>query len=110
MYYIEALQTYNGNEASLFLAGGITGCPNWQKEIIVKLKDLPLVRFNPRRASFCRCSSRLSESSGCYYTDSFSTSRCANCHKLRGTCARNRIMGKPGESVAIVPGVERNLN
>lgn len=52
MHYIEALQTYNGNEASLFLAGGITGCPNWQKEMIEKLKDLPLVLFNPRRASF----------------------------------------------------------
>jgi hypothetical protein len=33
---IEALQTYNGNETSLFLAGGITGCPDWQKEMIEK--------------------------------------------------------------------------
>jgi len=52
MHYVEALQTYDGNEASLFLAGGISGCPDWQKEIIEKLKDLPLVLFNPRRASF----------------------------------------------------------
>ena len=52
MHCIEALQMYNGNEASLFLAGGITGCPNWQKEMIEKLKDSPLVLFNPRRASF----------------------------------------------------------
>ena len=52
MRYIEAPQTYDGNEASLFLAGGITGCPVWQKEMVVKLQDLPLVIFNPRRAHF----------------------------------------------------------
>ena len=58
---IEALQTYDGNGASLFLAGGITGCPNWQKEMIGQLKDSPLVLFNPRRASFPiedKCASR----------------------------------------------------
>jgi Nucleoside 2-deoxyribosyltransferase like len=52
MHYIEALQMYNGKETSLFLAGGITGCPDWQKEMIEKLKDSPLVLLNPRRASF----------------------------------------------------------
>jgi len=52
MHYIEALQTYHGNETSLFLAGGITGCPDWQKDMIEKLKDTPLVLFNPRRTSF----------------------------------------------------------
>ena len=52
MQYIEAPQTYDGNEASLFLAGGITGCPDWQKEVVAKLKDLPLVIFNPRRSLF----------------------------------------------------------
>jgi Nucleoside 2-deoxyribosyltransferase like len=52
MHYVEALQTYNGKEVSLFLAGGITGCPDWQEDMIEKLKDLHLVLFNPRRASF----------------------------------------------------------
>ena len=52
MHYIEALQMYHGKETSLFLAGGITGCPDWQKEMIEKLKDSPLVLLNPRRASF----------------------------------------------------------
>ena len=52
MQYIEAPQTYDGTEASLFLAGGITGCPDWQKDMVAKLKDLPLVIFNPRRSHF----------------------------------------------------------
>jgi hypothetical protein len=37
----------------LFLAGGITSCPNWQLELIEKLKDVSnLVIFNPRRENF----------------------------------------------------------
>ncbi len=52
MHYIEAPQAYHGNEPSLFLAGGITGCPDWQKEMITKLQDLPLAIFNPRRTHF----------------------------------------------------------
>jgi Nucleoside 2-deoxyribosyltransferase like len=52
MQYIEAPQTYDGDEASLFLAGGITDCPDWQKDLVAKLKDLPLVIFNPRRSYF----------------------------------------------------------
>lgn len=52
MRYIEALQTYSGNKASLFLAGGITDCPDWQQEMVEQLKDTSLILFNPRRASF----------------------------------------------------------
>ena len=52
MQYIEAPEVYNGDKPSLFLAGGITGCPDWQKEMVAKLKDLPLVIFNPRRSYF----------------------------------------------------------
>jgi hypothetical protein len=52
MHYIEAVQPYNGNEASLFLAGGITGCPNWQKDLVTLLQDLPLTLLNPRRSQF----------------------------------------------------------
>jgi hypothetical protein len=35
---------------SLFLAGGTTDCPNWQHELMDRLKTTPLILFNPRRA------------------------------------------------------------
>src|SRR5215472_15561721 len=54
MQYIEAPHAYYGNAPSLFLAGGITDCPDWQKEMVAKLQDLPLVIFNPRRSHFPR--------------------------------------------------------
>jgi hypothetical protein len=41
-------------DKSLFLAGGITGCPDWQSEII-ELLDIPacnLTIYNPRRENF----------------------------------------------------------
>jgi hypothetical protein len=37
---------------SLFLAGGITNCPNWQATAIEKLKDFKVIIFNPRRDNF----------------------------------------------------------
>jgi hypothetical protein len=41
------------NLISLFLAGGITDCPDWQQDLIEKIKDLPdLVVYNPRRKYF----------------------------------------------------------
>ncbi len=36
----------------MFLAGGITGCPDWQQVMLDLLADMPLVVFNPRRANF----------------------------------------------------------
>jgi hypothetical protein len=37
----------------LFLAGGITNCPNWQQDLIELLKDeRDLIVYNPRRANF----------------------------------------------------------
>jgi len=41
----------------VFLAGGITNCPNWQKEIIDKMKEedigeAEVYLFNPRRENF----------------------------------------------------------
>lgn len=36
----------------VFLAGGITGCPNWQAEIVEKLKFHDIVLVNPRRDDF----------------------------------------------------------
>lgn len=52
MKYIEAPQRYSGDERSLFLAGGITGCPDWQREMVDHLNNTQLVLFNPRRAHF----------------------------------------------------------
>ena len=36
----------------LFLAGGITNCPDWQSEVIRKFGDTPITIFNPRRKHF----------------------------------------------------------
>ena len=37
----------------VFLAGGITGCPDWQREMIDRFRDLPdVVLLNPRRSNF----------------------------------------------------------
>ena len=48
-----------GNEISVFLAGGITNCSNWQNEIIQCLERLrpddfddDLIIYNPRRDNF----------------------------------------------------------
>jgi hypothetical protein len=37
---------------SLFLAGGITGCPDWQREVIDLLAGESVTLLNPRRANF----------------------------------------------------------
>lgn len=51
--------TYTPKEGdiSVFMAGGITGCPDWQREVIARLSESPavvspLVLLNPRRPSF----------------------------------------------------------
>jgi hypothetical protein len=52
--YIEApenLERTLGHK-SIFLAGGITGCPDWQREMVGLLQDTDLVLLNPRRANF----------------------------------------------------------
>lgn len=37
----------------LFLAGGITNCPDWQTDVIQQLTDIPnLTIFNPRRDTY----------------------------------------------------------
>lgn len=56
----EAPQLYQreSNDVFCFLAGGITGCPDWQKDIINSFEDSikdnikNLVLFNPRRENF----------------------------------------------------------
>jgi hypothetical protein len=53
MQYIEALTEYEpGSLPAVFLAGGITGCSDWQQEIVSRLQDQPVVLLNPRRANF----------------------------------------------------------
>ena len=54
MLYIEAPDTIKniGNRVSLFLAGGISNCSDWQAIIADKLKPLDLIVFNPRRKNF----------------------------------------------------------
>lgn len=40
------------NKKTVFLAGGITNCPDWQLEMVKLLSDTDLVLLNPRRESF----------------------------------------------------------
>ena len=52
MIYVEAPTPYRpapGDGPSLFLAGGITGCPDWQADARTLLADAPIVVLNPRR-------------------------------------------------------------
>jgi hypothetical protein len=52
--YVESLPV-SGDPVKVFLAGGITGCENWQKTVIDILeKDLPddVLIYNPRREEF----------------------------------------------------------
>lgn len=52
--YVEAPETYpqGGDAVTVFLAGGITGCPDWQMEMAMLLSETDLVLFNPRRTDF----------------------------------------------------------
>ena len=54
MKYVEAPNEVSGSRVAteLFLAGGISNCPNWQQELVMKLQDTDLIIFNPRRANF----------------------------------------------------------
>lgn len=55
MKYIEAPTPYSigaGDPPSVFLAGGITGCPNWQAQAAALLGDQRVVVINPNRKHF----------------------------------------------------------
>ena len=54
MKYIEAPENFepDKNEMSIFLAGGISDCSNWQEEMKNYLSDTGLVILNPRRDNF----------------------------------------------------------
>lgn len=58
---ITAPWEYTGGRPSVFLAGGISGCPDWQREAVALFTTYaqmdhgmtePLVTLNPRRPSF----------------------------------------------------------
>lgn len=54
MQYIESpeiLERKFGHKA-IFLAGGITNCPDWQQEMVGLLRETDLILLNPRRADF----------------------------------------------------------
>jgi hypothetical protein len=52
MIYIECPNKTKSFKPSVFLAGGITNCPQWQIKLIELIKDLNLIVFNPRRKVF----------------------------------------------------------
>jgi hypothetical protein len=54
MRYFEAPREYVPvpGQTAVFLAGGITDCPDWQAEMVELLSDTDLVLLNPRRFSF----------------------------------------------------------
>jgi hypothetical protein len=54
MKYIEAPNDYKigVEETSIFLAGGITDCPDWQQEMKDLLAGTSLTLLNPRRKDF----------------------------------------------------------
>lgn len=52
MVYVEAPNVVPQTDRSLFLAGTITGAPDWQTELRDKIKTLDIVVYNPRRANF----------------------------------------------------------
>ncbi len=50
--YVEAPQEYEGPGPSVFVAGTITGAPDWQQDIARFLRDEEVALLNPRRANF----------------------------------------------------------
>ena len=53
MIYVESPTIISGVlRQTLFLAGGITGCPDWQQEMVTMLSQTNLTLLNPRRADF----------------------------------------------------------
>ncbi len=64
MKYIQCPEVYNPYQTkglSVFLAGGISGCGNWQHNLAMKLRDTNLVVINPRRAQFDTANAELAE-------------------------------------------------
>lgn len=52
MRYLEVPEEFDNDNKGLFLAGGITGCPNWQEAIAEQLQGSNWTLLNPRRTDF----------------------------------------------------------
>jgi hypothetical protein len=52
MRLIEAPAEWTAEQTSLFLGGGISGCPDWQARMIELLSGVDLVLLNPRRENY----------------------------------------------------------
>jgi len=54
MLYIEApkFDYYRHFQLPVFLAGGITNCPDWQSIMVQRLSDIDVLIYNPRRKNF----------------------------------------------------------
>jgi len=50
--YIEAVSRETPTYPTVFLAGGITACPEWQTELVKLLSDELITLVNPRRKNF----------------------------------------------------------
>ncbi|MGV8087133.1 MAG: nucleoside 2-deoxyribosyltransferase domain-containing protein [Candidatus Woesearchaeota archaeon] len=61
MRCIECPDNYSGSSVSLFIAGGISGCSDWQKEFVKMLKDEDIVLYNPRRKNYLNHNPSITE-------------------------------------------------
>ena len=52
MNHIKSPSEYRKKERSIFLAGGITNCPDWQEELKDLLAAEDIIILNPRRDNF----------------------------------------------------------
>lgn len=61
MFYVECPNQTSLDKRSLFLAGGLSGCRDWQKNVISNLYPLDIILYNPRRAYFDITNLRIAE-------------------------------------------------
>jgi hypothetical protein len=47
--HVRAPQVFDGAGAAVFLAGGITGCPDWQSAAVSLMNEVDATVINPRR-------------------------------------------------------------
>lgn len=60
--YIEAVsEEVPIHKHVLFLAGGISNCPDWQREVLQQFKNFQITIVNPRRSSFDTSNPKESE-------------------------------------------------